>query len=59
MVLSVLGGGAAMLLVMGYIAWTGSGLGALTISAPTLISIIAIATTVHFASYAADRPEDG
>ena len=30
-------------------------LGALTISAPTLISIIAIATTVHFANYAADH----
>jgi len=40
---------------VGYVAWTGGGLGALTISAPTLISIISIATTVHFASYAADH----
>ncbi len=53
--LTLLGGGAAMLLVVGYVAWSGSGLGALTISAPTLISIIAIATTVHFASDAADH----
>jgi predicted RND superfamily exporter protein len=53
--LTVVGGGAAMLLVIGYVAWSGSGLGALTISAPTLISIIAIATTVHFASDAADH----
>jgi predicted RND superfamily exporter protein len=53
--LTVVGGGAAMLLVIGYVAWSGSGLGALTISAPTLISIIAIATTVHFASDTADH----
>ena len=53
--LANLGGGAAMLLVVGYVAWTGGGLGALTISAPTLISIISIATTVHFASYAVDH----
>jgi uncharacterized protein len=55
LILTTLGGGAAMMLVVGYVAWTGGGLGALTISAPTLISIIAIATTVHFASYAADH----
>ena len=55
LILTTLGGGAAMILVVGYVAWTGGGLGALTISAPTLISIIAIATTVHFASYAADH----
>jgi uncharacterized protein len=54
LVLATVGGGVAMVLVVGYVAWTGGGLGALTISAPTLISIISIATTVHFASYAAD-----
>ena len=35
LVLTVLGGIAAMLIVMGYVAWSGGGLGALTISAPT------------------------
>jgi len=59
LVLTIAGGGAAMLLVLGYVAWSGLGLGALTISAPTLISIIAIATTVHFASYAADPGQAG
>ncbi len=53
--LTVLGSGAAMLIVLGYVAWSGVGLGALTISAPTLISIIAIATTVHFAADTADH----
>ncbi|HEY2881981.1 MAG TPA: MMPL family transporter, partial [Pirellulales bacterium] len=58
LLLTLLGGGVAMVLVVGFVAFSGGGLGALTISAPTLISIIAIATTVHFANYTADTGND-
>jgi uncharacterized protein len=53
--LAIGGSLAAMIIVAGFVAWSGGGVGALTISTPTLISIIAIATAVHFASDAADH----
>lgn len=56
LLVAVLGAGAAMLLVLGYQATQGGVLGTVTITAPALIMIIAVATTVHFAAFAAEHP---
>lgn len=50
---AVLGSCVAILLVLGFLSWFEGRLGAVTMTAPTLMSIIAIATTVHFTAYAA------
>jgi uncharacterized protein len=55
MLLATFGGGAALLIVLGMTCWSGSGVGVLSTAAPPLISIIAIATTIHFAAFAADH----
>ena len=46
----------SMCLVLGAAAWFGdTRLGVMTMAAPTLMSIVAIASTVHFAAYTADH----
>ncbi|QGJ72176.1 Hypothetical protein PBC10988_38930 [Planctomycetales bacterium 10988] len=52
--IAVLGSAMAIVLVLGGMGLFGVKLGIIAITAPTLISIIAVATTVHFAAYAAD-----
>jgi len=46
----------AMIFVLGYLGMTGGRLGIITVTAPTLMVVVAIATTVHFAAYAAEHP---
>ncbi|MEK6238825.1 MAG: hypothetical protein N2C14_29265, partial [Planctomycetales bacterium] len=45
----------SMAIVFGVFSAAGAKLGVVTITAPTLMSIIAVAVTVHFAAYAADH----
>lgn len=54
-VVAMLSGGVAIVLVLGGISFCGGNLGLLTMATPTLTAIIAIAATVHFAAYTADR----
>ncbi len=54
LLLAALGSLTAMLLVLGCLGAFNAGLGVMTMSVPPLISIIAIATTVHFVSYVAE-----
>ncbi|MCC7087253.1 MAG: MMPL family transporter [Pirellulales bacterium] len=53
--LATMGAGAALLMVLGMIGWMGTGIGVLSTATPPLISIIAIATTIHFVAYAVDH----
>lgn len=57
---SALGGsGVAMLLVLGCTGASEGTLGVVTMVSPTLISVFAIASSVHFASYAAEHGSTG
>jgi predicted RND superfamily exporter protein len=49
------GAAVAMLLVLGATSALGGSLGVVTMVSPTLMSIFAIASSVHFASYAAEH----
>jgi hypothetical protein len=58
--LVAIGGSAvAMMLVLGWLGAGGGTLGVVTMAAPALISVIGIATTIHFACYAADHGTTG
>ncbi|MEX0711659.1 MAG: MMPL family transporter [Pirellulales bacterium] len=56
LVTAVAAGGFAMLLVLGWVGARDGSVGVLTMAAPTLMAIVATASTVHFASYVADGP---
>jgi len=53
--IAVGGGAVAMLLVLGWLGAMHGTVGVVTTTAPALMSIIAIASTVHLASFAADH----
>ncbi len=55
LLLATLGACIALVIVLGLTGWLGTGVGVLSTAAPPLISIIAIATTIHFAAFAADH----
>jgi predicted RND superfamily exporter protein len=55
LIVSMLGSIVAMTLVLGTLAAIGEPLGTVTMSGPTLIAIIVMATTIHFAAFAADH----
>lgn len=56
---AVLGSLLAILLVLGWLAAGGGTLGVVTVATPALISIIGVASTMHFAEYAADYGTTG
>lgn len=55
---ALLGSAMAFLVVLGIYGSMHAALGVVTVTAPTLMSIIAIATTVHFAAYTSDHGND-
>ncbi len=55
LLVALLAATVACVLVLGWFTLMGGAMGAVTMTAPTLISIIAIATTVHFTSHVADH----
>jgi predicted RND superfamily exporter protein len=57
--IAVAGSGVAMLLLLGWLGATGGTLGVVTVAAPALIAVIGAASTMHFASYAADFGSTG
>lgn len=59
LLVAVCGSFVAMLLVLGWQAAADGTLGVVTMATPALISVIATASTIHFASYAAERGTTG
>jgi len=59
LLVAVLGSLLAILLVLGWLAGGGGTLGVVTVATPALISIIGVASTMHFAEYAADYGTTG
>ena len=56
---AMLGSAVAMLLVLGWLGAGGGTLGVVTMAAPTLMSIIGVASTIHFVSYSAENGTTG
>ncbi len=56
---AVAGAAIAIVLVLGFLGAGGGTLGLVTIAAPSLISVIAVASTIHFAAFAAVRGSTG
>ncbi len=56
--IAVIGGIWAMVLVLGCVSALGGSLGVVTIATPTLMSVIAIASTVHFAAHQMEPRDD-
>src|SRR5439155_7850171 len=50
---AMLGSAAATFLILGWLAARGGSLGVVTMATPALISVIATASTIHFAAHAA------
>jgi predicted RND superfamily exporter protein len=59
MAVAVLGSAMAILLVLGCLGAGGSSLGVVTVATPALISIIGVASTMHFGEYAAEYGSTG
>ncbi len=56
---AVLGSTLAILLVLGWLGAGGGTLGVVTVATPALISIIGVASTMHFGEYAAEHGTTG
>jgi uncharacterized protein len=56
---AVLGSALAILLVLGWLGAGGGTLGVVTVATPALISIIGVASTMHFGEYAAEHGSTG
>ncbi len=56
---AVLGSAMAILLVLGWLGAGGGTLGVVTVATPALISIIGVASTMHFGEYAAEYGSTG
>ncbi len=56
---AVLGSTLAILLVLGWLGAGGGTLGVVTVATPALISIIGVASTMHFGEYAAEHGTHG
>jgi predicted RND superfamily exporter protein len=52
---TLLASGMAIILLLGWVGASGGSLGVITMAAPAIIAIIATASTIHFASYAAEQ----
>jgi predicted RND superfamily exporter protein len=59
LLVAVLGSAMAILLVLGWLGAGGGTLGVVTVATPALISIIGVASTMHFGEYAADHGTTG
>jgi predicted RND superfamily exporter protein len=59
LLITLCGSGMATLLVLGWLSASGGTLGVVTMASPTLISVIATASTIHFAAYAAENGTTG
>ncbi|MBI2824925.1 MAG: MMPL family transporter [Planctomycetia bacterium] len=59
LLVAVLGSGLAILLTLGWLSAGGGTLGVVTVATPALISIIAVASTMHFGEYAAEYGSTG
>lgn len=59
LIVAVGGGCISMLLVLGWLGAGGGSLGVVTMAAPTLIAIISIASTIHFAAWSSEHGTTG
>ncbi|HEY2840502.1 MAG TPA: MMPL family transporter, partial [Pirellulales bacterium] len=59
LLVAVIGSLLAILLVLGWLAAGGGTIGVVTVATPALISIIGVASTMHFAEYGADYGTTG
>ncbi len=59
LLVAVGGGCISMLLVLGWLGAGGGSLGVVTMAAPTLIAIISIASTIHFAAWSSEHGTTG